>query len=460
MNTRLKLRGFLLGALIGLGSLGVLAQASAQPDPTAEQATLDAIVSELFNQTATAAPQIGQTQTLQAAFDNAQTATAVFSSTAQAAFQAAQTATQFAIATPTPTPLPDQVVSTQTLDLVAGVRGQNAYLAPDGETFAFVTPISVCLHRITGEEISCIPLDERLNGIDFSSVRWSPDSRYLVFHENFLIMLNEPDLWVADTQTRRVSNITDDQVEGSALSRDIPVDWDMAPVWTHDGRIAFLRYNRVNSGNSGGIYTIQPDGSGLEELVNLGAVESVPVYTFDISPDGQHIAFNWYRDDKRQEGLWLLNLQTNEEQLLMAANEQNEIPVLVSFSPDGQYVLSMDNRMGSINSVGRGAEGSGVRVLPVEGGTPILVDTEHVVYYAWWTPDGNGLAYLIQTMQEEEVSGLYLADFPGDEGERVLDGLLFPPTNNVMALMRWARNNTILLSVAPDYNVMVVQLGS
>jgi preprotein translocase subunit SecD len=91
-----------LTTLLALFSAPAQGDPLSQPDPTAQQQTIDAAIGQLFTQTAEAQAQAALTQTIEAGFQQAQTATAVFPTTVQAGFNRALTATaEAAIATQT-----------------------------------------------------------------------------------------------------------------------------------------------------------------------------------------------------------------------------------------------------------------------------------------------------------------------------------------------------------------------
>jgi preprotein translocase subunit SecD len=91
-----------LATVIALFTAPVLGNSLAQLDPTAQQQTIDAAIGQLFTQTAEAQGQAALTQTIEAGFQQAQTATAAFPTTVQAGFNRALTATaEAAVATQT-----------------------------------------------------------------------------------------------------------------------------------------------------------------------------------------------------------------------------------------------------------------------------------------------------------------------------------------------------------------------
>lgn len=462
MDATKAVRQMALLTALCAGLLAMNLQIAAQPEPTAQQATIDAMVEAYFDQTATATALLEQTQTLQAAFAAAQTATAAFDSTVQVAFEQAATATQQALPTPTPVPVPERVVATSEIDLTAGMMGQTAFLAPSGEQFAHIDSDSgVCIYTIMGELERCIPLEGKLSSVNTEWLRWSADSRMLVFTEDFFIRLDEPDLWIINVEDGGLTNISDDNEDEFPLAEETDTlpDLDLSPVWTDDGRVAFLRYNSNGEGYSARLMAIDPETRELEELTSFGAVEGLPITTFDLAPDESFVVYNWMAvsSDWANNGLRLRDLQTGEERVLFTASQRAETPFMLALSANGQYVLWMDARFGQFQA--EKPEDSGVRVLAIDGGDPMLVDANALVYAAWWAPQGEALAYIVHERQEPESSGLFISSVPGEPGRQVLEGLFLPPVIRIYAPIMWSANNAILLSNAPEAGLTVVQLG-
>jgi hypothetical protein len=278
--------------------------------------------------------------------------------------------------------------------------------------------------------------------------------------EDFFMLLYESDVWVLDADTGALTNIVDDGAEGGFLSADTEnASFDVAPSWTADGRLAFLRLDRSDGDTSAGIYAVQADGSDLELIASITDKEGINVFAYDISRDGRYLAYNWMRDtDVKASGLWLRDLESGEERLLVEAEVSAYVPAMISFSPDGQYVLWMDGRLGTIRSPQK-PDDSPMRVIAVGGGDPTLLNTELIVFAAWWAPEGHALAYLVRNQQDADISGLYVSAVPGEAGSRVLEGMYLPLVSRVYQPDVWSANNTILLSNAPEQGLTVVQLG-
>jgi Tol biopolymer transport system component len=94
-----------------------------------------------------------------------------------------------------------------------------------------------------------------------------------------------------------------------------------------NGRIAFVL--------GPDIYTMNPDGSDIRQLTNLGPDSNALWESW--SPDGKLIVFNEYRPPDFLGQLWLMNADGSNQRLLLAdADFDDERP---SFTPDGNSVI-------------------------------------------------------------------------------------------------------------------------
>ena len=94
-----------------------------------------------------------------------------------------------------------------------------------------------------------------------------------------------------------------------------------------NGRIAFVL--------GPDIYTMNPDGSEIRQLTNLGPDSGASWESW--SPDGKLIVFNEYRPPDFVGQLWLMNADGSNQRLLLAdADFDDERP---SFTPDGNSVI-------------------------------------------------------------------------------------------------------------------------
>jgi Tol biopolymer transport system component len=121
-----------------------------------------------------------------------------------------------------------------------------------------------------------------------------------------------------------------------------------------NGRIAFILWPDV--------YTMNPDGSDVKQLTNLGPDSSA--FWESWSPNGKQIVFNEYRPPDLLGQLWLMNADGSHQHLLLAeADFNDESP---SFTPDGASVIfnrcHLDHDQGcALYQIG--LDGTGLRAI-------------------------------------------------------------------------------------------------
>ncbi|MCC6805500.1 MAG: hypothetical protein IT319_21650 [Anaerolineae bacterium] len=434
-----KYRVFAIMCLL-VTSMALIAQA--QDDQPLTQPTIDAAVGALLAQTRIAPTQIAATQTIQAALETALTATAG--------------APVAPAGTPTPTPFDVsslEVVDTTEVELLAGPARSAAYLAPSGEVFAHIQQ-TLCVYEGAAEQ-SCVELPEELSSLDLESVRWSPDSRYLTFQENFFQFFMDPDIWVWDTQTGDLRDLTNDGQHSLSLSNDTWKNIDVMSDWLPDGRIIFLRYNRINGNHlPPDVYTIEPGGS---RLTKLGALlSSDPLAIYGISVAGDRLFYNYTpAGDSIFRGIWMSNLDGSDAEVLLATQREQLISGIRA-SADGRYVMLLSQ---PIQYDSREPEDSWAQILDVETGESTLIDPDHYVVGAGWSPTGSALVYIVNNREKPDDNGLYITGTPGEPGRLLLAGDFNLPNLGRWQNLTWGANNTVLLSRSPQEGIVLVQLG-
>jgi Tol biopolymer transport system component len=120
-----------------------------------------------------------------------------------------------------------------------------------------------------------------------------------------------------------------------------------------NGRIAFIAGPDV--------YTMNPDGSDVKQLTNLGPDNQA--FWESWSPDGKHIVFNEYRAPDHRGQLWLMNADGTNQQLLLADTDfTDERP---SFTPNGSSVVFSRCRLD--------VEACGIYQVGLAGGSPTAI---------------------------------------------------------------------------------------
>jgi len=378
-------------------------------------------------------------------------------------------------ATVTSTTLPQtgafKVISNTKLDLIAGPLNHAAYLSPDGTQFAFYDGSTICFYTIEGEKGACSPdLRQKGTAPSAESIRWSPDGTKIAFADDFFLRLIDSDIWLVDVASGELMDRTPTQNRRINVIRT-PVPGtggyvvDVAPTFSADGKtIYFLRYATETSFATAKpqIFQAAVDDMSDPELVATLNATGLATTTFAISPDGKTIVYNNWGQNAEVEkgGTWIANIDGSNPRLaLPKAVKQTIVPTSYAFSADGQYVLAQ--AIDGSYSTQAAPENSPVRIIPVAGGSAMLIDTQHYVLSAGWSPDGASILYITYPdLRKKETGGLYLATTPGQPGELLLEGRYYTPTSRQYNPIFWAPNNVFLMAMVAENRLHVVTLGS
>lgn len=419
--------------------IGVIFAARAQDGEEMSQPTIDAAVATLIAQTQ---QPLAVTQTIQAALEQALTATA------QAVTLPEPPATQ------QPFDVENFSAGSITeIDLIAGPGRTGAYLSPDGERFAYLEANALCIYAGSQQQ-TCVDISE-IRQLDAESIRWSPDSRYLTMTENFFITFIDPDIWLVDSQGGTLANLTDDGVNRSNILTGDWRDIDLLPAWTDDGHIIFVRYARVGDApQPPKIYRIAVDGSGETLLGTIDTGEDAfAIFTLDVWRD--KLVYAYYAPGENpSNGIWISDLDGKNARQINRASREAPVSA-VELSPDGKYALY---RVESTALRGEYTpETSWMRVVEIDTGREILLDAERFVAGAGWSPYGSALVYTTYDALEQSGS-VFLTDAPGKAGTLLMDGRFNVATGRLQQFFTWGTNNVILLSRSPQQGITLVGL--
>jgi Tol biopolymer transport system component len=186
---------------------------------------------------------------------------------------------------------------------------------------------------------------------------WSADSEFLVYDAPQPDGA-ESDIFRVAIASGEITNLTEDSA-----------DWDASPTWSPDGQwIAFVSDRAEVGQGSDNIWLLDTAEGQVQQLTNSDATlqeDIEPAW----SPDGSQIAFLRHSllgelgDPTSPSGLWLVDVSTGEEQLLLEITGQ-----LVGVQPP---VWSPNGRWLAYNAPG--TADTDIWVVSVEGGEPINV---------------------------------------------------------------------------------------
>ena len=197
--------------------------------------------------------------------------------------------------------------------------------SPDGRAIVFSVANIWNLYTIQPDGTGLTQItDFRSNNAD-----WSPDGTRLVFqsdHDNE--PLNTPDIYIIDIDGTNLVEII-----------DAPPLVDYGPRWSPDGSsILFI----TSLPGSLQLFTIEPDGTGLDMMMN--AADGIS--TANWSPDGSKIVFVSGQGDASE--IYIVDADWKGSNLVQLTQDafMDDAP---AFSPDGERIVFSSTRGGNLD---------------------------------------------------------------------------------------------------------------
>jgi len=173
-----------------------------------------------------------------------------------------------------------------------------------------------------------------------------------------------------------------------------------------NGRIVFIQ--------SGEVFTMNPDGSGVKQLTHLGPDNSAQFPAW--SADGKQIVFNEFPPPAGIAQLWVMNADGGNQHLVLAEPEFAENRP--SFSPDSSKIVfgRCDLNIGDQDTCA-------IYTVGVDGGNLQAVTDFHEDTTArspMYSPDGRTIAFILSNDTVAGFLGVtYLVDSDGANMRRI-----------------------------------------
>lgn len=326
-------------------------------------------------------------------------------------------------------------------------------LSPDGSKVAYMEPRNLCIHDLADGILSrerCVSTQElRLWNL---SLRWSPDSQWLVLTEDWLIYLYEPDIWLVNADTAGIANMTDDGVTDGPPANDPARNLDVYPDWyrADDGtyRIAFLRLDLDSGSESAMLMSIavdEPQPTELGRLPNTGEIPNA----FAISPDGSQTAYAPFGTDG-DLCLYLTSVADLTPRTLTCTTSRGEIVQGLQFNAAGDHLMALNF---SRSQLGTGPNHA--RIWNVNNADEIVPDLAEDMVWAMWGNRGSSLITL--TNDGDGLALNYAASASADAG-RILEDEFVPVPNGPVIPARLSENGFFVMSLRQNPYVHLMKI--
>jgi len=189
-------------------------------------------------------------------------------------------------------------------------------LSPDGNWISFGRDGNnndqICAYHIDDELIRCHAISRELDNA--MSHRWLPDSSGFLLHENWIVLVNEPDIWYFDVINQTLRNLTDDGAGGSIIRRDdtdeaLPIDY--AAVG-QPGTNAIYFFRSFGDTEQTFLMRMTLDDIALTRVLEvtemLGYLSLADTQSIDFSPDGTQLVLLSRNIFINRASVWVVDL--------------------------------------------------------------------------------------------------------------------------------------------------------
>jgi Tol biopolymer transport system component len=259
---------------------------------------------------------------------------------------------------------------------------------------------------------------------------WSPDNKLIAYQSN------------RESETNHIYVMNPDGTNARAVTKG--ASDDRHPSWTPDGKS--LLYDSYD-GKSREIWTVNVADGTTKQLSHQGGLSNFAA----ASPDGQRIAFYFYKDDVLH--LWIMRSDGTDAKPLVTkvASAQNNQCTFAchtaGWSPDGKMLAYSAGELDSIWTIS--SDGTNSRKV---------IDNGEDNHFPWFLPDGR-LAYITEHVQPSDKAWTDAWIYDLKTGERLL-------VHERMAMQgpfEWSSDGNRVLFHSPrngNFNIYLIDLAA
>ena len=245
-------------------------------------------------------------------------------------------------------------------------------VAPDGAHFAYANADSIYIAAVGGGRPRFVTAAR-----DPHSFAWSPDAKRLAF-----VSGNSMYLALQTLGNIATSSIWTVRAQGGEPVRATDDVWfNASPVWTHDGGSLLFLSSRAGGRD---VFQQHLNRSGRPEGPPVQLTTGLSALTIGLSADGKRLAYALLTETSN---VWSLQTAPNRSTSIVGARPLTRGDQTIEgfdISPDGQW-LAFDSNRGGVQQIFK---------MHIPGGEPRqLTNDSNPMFFPAWSPDGREIGF-------------------------------------------------------------------